>query len=321
MNLRHILSEQFPEGSQWGECGLFVRLNLSQIEPIGNSYSDKKKSVNAHGITAKQLEGNYRIGDVVVTSEGTTLGVGYGHVAFVNNIVGDKLYLTESNFRKDLRVTHGRTLPKNSSKIYGVIRRPFKFNFPTTPINLKVTILMNHEKQWKTNFCEALTKYLYDISGGKVILNCYPLYTHNALKNWWYRAEGDGFGNWFNVIDRGYIEEQAMPFLYPDNHFLLWCIAKKQWHGSVFNKPGVQELGWYYNRSKFATISCDEGESSFHYPGVSAFAHYGAHEILHFLEEYGNRRGLKMTDIYDLRDRDIKKVFDNIEWDYLAANI
>ena len=322
MNLRLTLANLFPDGSQQGECGFFVRSSLAEILPLGNSYSDKKKSVDIHGIRATQLEGNFRIGDVLVTSEGTNwYGGGYGHVAFINNIVGNTLYLTESNFNLDKRVHHHRTLPKNSPKIYGVIRKPFLFEFPTTPINLKITVLMNHEKQWNGKAFEELRNYLFKLSDGKIVASFYPLYTYKALKNWWYRTEGDGFGNWFNVIDRGYVEEQAMPFLYPDNHFLLWCITKKQWQGSVFDKPGTQELGWYYNRSKFATIACDENDKSFLYPDMSAFAHYGAHEICHFLEEYGNRRGLKMTDKFDLQDRNLGQVFNNIEWDYLAANL
>lgn len=321
MNLRLLLNEQFPEGTQWGECGLFVRLNLAAIDPVGDTYATKKKAVDTHGIRASQLAGDFRVGDVIITSEGTNfLGQGTGHVAFVNNIVGDTLYLTESNFKKDLRVTHGRTLPKTSSKIYGVIRRPFKFKLPTPPIVLKVTVLMNHEKQWSGKAFEQLKDYIFKLSAGKLIVSCYPLYTYKALKNWWYRAEGDGFGNWFNVIDRGYVEEQALPLLYPDNHFLLWCITKKQWQGSVFDKPGTQELGWYYNRSKFATIACDEKDMSIVRPNLPAFAHYAAHEICHFLEEYGNRRGLKMTDQYDLTENNLSKLFETLEWDYLIAN-
>lgn len=324
MNLRPILSDLFPENSYGGECGLMVRLNLASIEPIGNQYSDKKKSVDKYGIKASQLQGDFRIGDVVVTNEGTNwLGQGYGHVAFINNIVGNLLYFTEWNFKGDGRVHHGRTMEKNSSKIYGIIRRPFKFKLP--PVELNIRLLMNHQKSWQLNKLDELKDWFWLASKGQMKINIYPLYTYNALKNWWYSFEGTDFGEYFKVIDRGYIKEQVLPFgSSGDNKkadFILWCITKAQWHGAVFNKPNTLEVGWKYPNLPVAVISCDENDKSIIYPQRSAFIHYATHEICHFLEAMGNRRGLSQTDIFDLQELNLSKVFNNIEWDYLKANL
>lgn len=323
MNLRPILSDLFPENSFGNECGLFVRLHLAAIDPIGNQYSDKKKSVDRHGIRAAQLQGDFRIGDVLVTSEGTNLFGGYGHVAFVNNIVGDLLYLTESNFRGDKKIHHGRTLPKTSSKIYGVIRRPFRFALP--PIEFNIRLLMNHETAWKSDRLLAVKDWLELMSDNKLKVNIFPLYTYKALKNWWYTFEGTDFGEYFKVIDRGYVKEQVLPFgSAGDNkqaNFILWCIAKSQWHGAVFNQPNSLEVGWKYRGLPVATIASDENDKSVIYPDRSAFVHYATHEICHFLEERGNRRGLSQTDLYDLKELNLAKVMQNIEWDYLAANL
>lgn len=321
MNLRPLLSDLYPENSFGGECGLFARTKLADIPPVGNSYSDKKATVKKYGILSSQLEGQYRVGDVLITSEGTNwLGQGYGHVAFINNIIGETLYLTESNFKLDGRVHHTRTLPLNSSVIYGILRKPFKFKLPPLPIVLNVNVFMNYEIKWNSKIFKEWADRVKQLSGGKLELNLFPLYTYNSLKNWWYEIQSTDFGGEFKVIAKHYINEQLLPLQYPNINFILWAITNKQWHGSVLHNPNSKEYGWYYGNSKVATIACDENDKSFKYT-ETAFVHYGTHELCHFLEQYGRRDGRKMTDIYDIQESNLAKVFQELEYDFLQVNI
>jgi hypothetical protein len=117
-----ILKQLYPEGSKQGECGVFCH-KLMQFPLIGDTLASKTAAVNKFGYTAKAVQGGYDAGDVIVTKE----SLAYGHVAFINAIIGDNLQLTESNFNLDLKVHHTRLINKMSPVIVGCIRGPLLF--------------------------------------------------------------------------------------------------------------------------------------------------------------------------------------------------
>lgn len=325
MNLRPLLSDIYPEnsigpgiGNLKGQCAVFAQ-SLAEIPKVGDSYASKKEAVKKYGILASQLEGQYRVGDCVITSEGTNwFGSGTGHVAIIAYIKDGQPYAAESNFNKDLRVHYGRKIPLD--KIYGVIRKPFKFKLPALPIVLNVNVFMNYEVKWDSKIFGEWADKVKELSGGKIELNLFPLYTYNSLKNWWYEVQSTDFGGEFKVIAEQYINHQVLPLQYPNIHFILWSITKKQWQGAILHDPNTKEYGWYYGNSKTATITCNQADQSFRY-NFSAFLHYATHELCHFLEQYGRRDGRKMTDIYDQRDRDLSKVFSELNYDFLQVNL
>lgn len=322
MNLRPLLSNLYPENSHGGECAEFAH-NLINFPSVGDSYSQKKQAVKNYGIQASQLKGDFRIGDVVITSDGVNwLGQGHGHVFVINNMVGGSLYATESNFNLDKRVHHNRIVQKYSEKIYGVIRDPFKFKLPPLPIKLNITVLMNYDYQWQGKELQALADWFNLNSGGKIECKIFPLYTYKSLKNWWYEVVPGVFTpEQYKVIAKYYFDTQVMPLRFPNTQCVLWAITKHQWEGSVLNST-KQELGWYYplTNPMQATITCDEGDNSFLYPNEQAFVHYGRHEIFHWLYNYGNRRGLDLTHQHDLQEKDLAKGFGDLDWDYLQVN-
>src|SRR5688572_6380284 len=144
MDLQSTFERLYPTGTIGGQCGTFAH-KLVDFPAVGNSFSEKKRAIEKYGIPASKLKGDFRPGDVLITSEGTWFGLGYGHVAVVNFANSVNLFLTESNFKKDQKVTHNRALPKNSPKIYGVIRGHFRFQppMPEFPIHIKTQILFN----------------------------------------------------------------------------------------------------------------------------------------------------------------------------------
>ena len=123
-------AKTYPVGSVGGQCTTFLH-GICQFPPIGDGKLEKYASVDKIGISASEWRGQPRVGDVIVTDENVT----YGHTAMVNAILtlpdGTKVVqLTESNYKKDKNgngiVTYTRTIPLNSSRIYGAIRPGLK---------------------------------------------------------------------------------------------------------------------------------------------------------------------------------------------------
>lgn len=121
MNLGPTFEHYYPEGSIGGQCGDFAH-KLVQFPSVGNTLASKTVAVKKYGILTKDLHGDFREGDVVITSEAQDTG----HVFVVNYAVKDYLQASESNFYLDKRVHHTRLIHKDSPKIVGVIRGPLK---------------------------------------------------------------------------------------------------------------------------------------------------------------------------------------------------
>lgn len=114
--------KKYPEGAEGGQCGVFAH-KVVDFPPVGNSKAEKFASVDKFGIPAMEWQKNVHVGDVLITNESSK----YGHVAVVNKINPDgSVRLTESNFKGKETVSHDRTIPVNSPKIYGAIRGTLK---------------------------------------------------------------------------------------------------------------------------------------------------------------------------------------------------
>jgi surface antigen len=109
------LAATYPPGSTGGQCGIFVR-NVARnlgftYPPLGDSLTSKVNAVQKHG------SNRATIGSVIVTKENPT----YGHVAYIIGANEQGYVVAESNFKQSGKVSYGRVIPFNSSKIVGVI--------------------------------------------------------------------------------------------------------------------------------------------------------------------------------------------------------
>ena len=117
MDIKPILEQKYPENSHGGQCVYFLH-RLVEFPPTGNYLNQKIATVEKYGIPARNLHGDFRVGDIVITNESRT----YGHGAIVNAIKGNNLRLTESNYYNDEKVHHTRLLRMSAPSIIGVIR-------------------------------------------------------------------------------------------------------------------------------------------------------------------------------------------------------
>lgn len=333
MNISSILKKQYPENSTGGQCGVFAH-RLITFPNVGDTYASKKKAVDDNGIRAGNypgaVEGQFRVGDVVVTSDGTDKnGKGAGHVCVVESDEGTSITVVESNFKKDGKVHHGRTIPKDSPKIYGVIRGNYKFKLPApnVPIELKVTVFMQYQKAWKNKAFVDLENWFFESSGGRIKLTVIPLYTYQALKNWWYAAYGTAFGDFYNVVALEYIKDMAYPLRFPDSNIVIWSINKQQFQGTVFNRPELQEIGWCYPQTNpiIAMLCCEEADDSPINPGMQLFVDASRHEIMHGLYPLSSIKGRDLTHERHFGingyPKDFNKVWDDVDFSWLQQNI
>ncbi len=113
--------QTLPEGSVGGQCGQFYN-KLTGLG-VGDSIESKLKFADK-SITPDTL----RVGDGFVSDEGGWTG----HIGFVNNItdVGGRklLTLTESNYKRDERVTHTRQIFADDPRLKGFIPSADKIN-------------------------------------------------------------------------------------------------------------------------------------------------------------------------------------------------
>ncbi len=321
MNLIPKLALKYPENSIGGQCGIFAH-KLIEFDSVGDSYASKKRAVQNRGILVSNLHGDFRVGDVCITSEGTFMGIGAGHVAVAARVVDGQPYAAESNFRNDGRVHYGRAIPIN--KIYGVIRGKFLIDLKLPPLVLNTTILMQYEKQWNSSIFKELSDKFFSLTG--IILNIKPVYTYKALKNWWYTI-APFEGAEYKIIDWNYIKEQAIPITYGDSQIILWSINLKEWEGSVVTSNGqFQECGYQYYGTKpcFATIACEEKTMSL-FNSEKAFIDYGLHEIFHALYYWG--RGDYMDYCHNHffglngQPKDMSKCINDLDINHLAVNL
>lgn len=122
----------YKVGSHGGQCGEFSH-KFVDFPPMGNTFTEKKRSINKHGIR-KEEGWEPRIGDVVIT-DGSDVTRGrrahiYGHVAVITGFdKSGNLVLTESNRRGDEKVTTGRIISPNHPAIYGAFKGKIKQKF------------------------------------------------------------------------------------------------------------------------------------------------------------------------------------------------
>ena len=323
MNLIPIISKIYPEGSVQGQCGDFAH-RLINFPPIGNTYASKKKAVQDFGVLAPNLS-EFRIGDVVITNDNTNNGVGSGHVAVVADIVAGQRIAAESNFQLDGRVHYGRVIPTN--RIYGVLRGDFRFPLPIkSPLELDISIMMQYQKPWQSSIFQRLTDRMLELSGNRIKLNVFPLYTYRSLKNWNYKIFP--FGTYqYSVIDYDWYKNNVLPLSFANlnkrTQIVLWAINREQWQGTVFGAGhAYDEVGW----TNFGTnpiqslIVADEGDKSFQYPNEDAFIDYCIHECQHGLQHWGRTDNGDDTDKnYFNSQRELS--FNQLNYQHLAVNL
>ncbi len=283
MDLTSTFANLYPENSIGGECGIFAH-NLIDFPAVGNSYSSKQWAVRQYGITAEFLRGNFHVGDVLITSEGTFLGFGSGHVAVVNSMNSTSLFLTESNFNKDDKVHHTRRIDRTSPKIFGVIRGAFKMpvEYPQ-PVQLSVTVFLNNMDWGQTMLGKLaeLQNWFYQTSGQKlqlIINNPVP----TKLSGWGYQMWGPGSN--LEIMDKKFMDSQIAPLA--DSDIVLFIASNADWKKPSDVTVETKGYCWADGGKIKGYVVCDENEMSQYY-ALNAFIDYGRHEIVHGLYALG----------------------------------
>lgn len=115
MNYADLLQSKFPDGSYGGQCFTFLH-RLCRFPPVGNYLSEKIAALHRFGILTYRLDG-FKVGDILLENYPI-----WGHGAMVNDIVGTKLQVTESNFSLNGRIHHNRQIEHTDPRILGVFR-------------------------------------------------------------------------------------------------------------------------------------------------------------------------------------------------------
>lgn len=114
---QNALTQRYKAGSIGGQCGDYARKVASTLgltyPRLGNGLTEKINAVRKYGTNLA----NARIGSILITKENPT----YGHVAMIIGQNTKGWIVTESNFKQSNKISHGRTIPFNSSKLVGVI--------------------------------------------------------------------------------------------------------------------------------------------------------------------------------------------------------
>jgi len=312
------LKKLYPEGYLGGQCGDFVH-RLADFGSVGDSYRQKKAYVNANGIiyaNIAEIGRGFRVGDVLITSEGTTLGFGNGHVAFCIEVRNGQPIVVESNFKKDGRVHYGRVVPLN--KIYGIIRAPLKIDLGQVEINYNVFI--NNQK-WNLKFLDELSERFLRYTGWKLKINFFPL--HTKFKNWWYETQIFPLtGQEVQIIAKGYMKEEVEPFAFTSDNKKsdVYCLMVKpsEWQGTI---TGGQELAYCSPDTSPTQIqaSCGEFDTSPFYYGYRLHDHILIHELSHRLHWINGLNDT--THITDNQNRDLDNIFKDLDWNRVKANL
>lgn len=275
--LRTTFEYYFPEGSKGGECAVFAE-RLEQFGIVGDTLGQKEAYVRAHGILRPALNGNYQIGDIVITNESSN----FGHVFIINDIVGNELQATESNYHLDGKVTHGRIVPV-STRIYGVLRGcPLKVSIINPSLQKTfMAITLADNAHWATLQAQL-----------------------DTLKQWFIHYSNNRFEPVFNTVETNFTSIPFVPFegyMAPDPNWYrtnvtpltkgqatLLLMPDDQW------KSDLNTIIWgfmtYGDPSKPVRIQCAAAETEYlpsntpgGYDSADIFVHRAFHEICHAL--------------------------------------
>lgn len=319
MNLTPVLQNLYPEGSYGGQCAAWAE-TLADFGPVGDSYSQKKRYVDLYGIIAPNIAEvgkGFRVGDVVVTSEGTFMGFGAGHVAIIADIVNGQPIAAESNFKKDEKVRYGRPIPLN--KIYGIIRAPLKFNLGQLQVNYSV--LFNNYP-WAIGFLDSLQQKILAFTNNKLKVNFFPLLT--KLTGYTYETIPFPFtGQMCTVIAKSWLDRNARPLAFSSEnnppHVYALVIPPDQWQGSI---TGGQELAYCNPSTKPCQIQIASGaaDPSPWYPDLKLVEHALIHELSHFLH-YVNGLDDTTHNLDNPTAKRLAEVFNDLDYTRVMANL
>lgn len=332
MNLTPTLQARFPQGSigpgsgiYQGECISFLHV-LAEFGPMGDTYKQKKKFVEANGIIAlniSEIGKGFRIGDIVVTSDGVNwLGNGSGHGFMVVDQDKDFLYAGESNFALHKRISYGRKVSKTDKKIYGIVRAPLKLDLGQCEINFNLFI--NNQNAWNFKFTDELTAQILAWTGNKLKVNFFPLRT--KFENWDYEIQQFPLdGQQYKVIKKSYLDEVVAPLVFTSNNkpsdLFALIVRPDQWEGQVFGKNAGFELAWTNPGARPGEIqaSCAEFDLSPFYAGLRLINHVIPHELGHYLAWINGMND--NTHIHDNQNRELNHVFDGLDFTRIKANL
>lgn len=181
-------------------------------------------------------------------------------------------------------------------KIKGQLVDPEKYDWNKNfaiQRDLKIQILMNNQPFWNSllKHMANIQHWGFESSGGRIIPRVN--YKHISLSGWSTEFVGSDIGGMkVEVIKKSWMAQNVMKHA-DGADIVLFCMARKDWKGSVFDHPELIELGYAYQVPKdiyspnvplMAMLVVDEHDDyPPYYPKLGAFAKLAWHEISHLL--------------------------------------
>lgn len=103
------------DGASGGQCGDYVHTIMDGTPQFGDTWQTKQAAMN---VSASDFASSPQVGDILTFK--TNLPT--GHVAVVTGVNGNKVTLSESNYKLDEKVNNNRTIDVNDKSILGAYR-------------------------------------------------------------------------------------------------------------------------------------------------------------------------------------------------------
>jgi len=144
------IKAKYPTGSKGGQCVIFCRKVLPDLPTGLFSKADKKRILETTGGVIERDGYHPVTGDMIVTNQGS-----WGHVAIINEIISqDRVKVSESNWKLDERIGHGRIVNLKDTRLAYIWREHLK------------PIKMNHTERQAIEAALLTLKSAADINAG-----------------------------------------------------------------------------------------------------------------------------------------------------------
>lgn len=288
-DLKPTFEHYYPENSKGpgegiyaGQCGSFAHAVIDTPFRFGDKMAAKRQAIHDHGMTVAQVGGRYLPGDILILDIGTR----EGHITVVNNVMDQRLRLSEANWDLDGKVHHTRIIVP-SNQIIGVYRRPLKvavINPIQYPMEIHVQALFNNQ-HWDSEqlcFVEAANE-VFRVSNGKLNITWFPsLYTNYTDIPFGVYMFPFGGGSADAPTPDWYLET-----LYPKNSAadaLLFIANRQDWKDTNQNNGytfAYCHLQYPPAFPPFISTMIEENDMAWNHPTVKAFTQYVKHELCH----------------------------------------
>ncbi len=189
---------------------------------------------------------------------------------------------------------------------------------PMFPLQLSLTILINNAN-WDKSLLPKMAQlqdWYWQASNHRLQLIIDYKYTN--LTGWQTAFYGENPR--VEAITESWYQANLTP-LAPKADIIMFVVAKKDWHGVVFDDPNKIELGYCHNL-KYpikGMVFCDEDDMSYYNPTLNGFFDIARHEIGHGLYGLGHLYGTDNTHKWFFANQ-FEQIFTDLDLNLLGLN-